>query len=57
MLAHGAWNNSMSDGQASMVRFSSLKSHDYSNLICFMLPIAIRGFVTEGVRQAVFKIG
>jgi hypothetical protein len=37
-------------------RFSSLKSHDYSNLICFMLPIAIRGFVTEGVCQAVFRL-
>ncbi len=37
-------------------RFSSLKSHDYSNLIRFMLPIAIRGFVTEKVRQAVFKL-
>jgi hypothetical protein len=37
-------------------RFSSLKSHDYSNLIHFMLPIAIRGFVIEGVRQAVFRL-
>jgi hypothetical protein len=37
-------------------KFSSLKSHDYSNLIRFMLPIAIRGFVTEGVRQVVFKL-
>jgi len=37
-------------------RFSSLKSHDYNNLICFVLPIAIRGFVTKGVCQAVFKL-
>jgi hypothetical protein len=37
-------------------RFSSLKSHDYSILICFMLPIAIRGFVTEGVCQAMFRL-
>jgi hypothetical protein len=27
-------------------RFSSLKSHDCNNLIHFMLPIAIHGFVT-----------
>jgi hypothetical protein len=31
--------------------FSSFKSLDYSNFICFMLPIAIRGFVTKGVCQ------
>jgi hypothetical protein len=37
-------------------KFSSLKSHDYSNLIRFMLPIAIRGFVTKGVCQAMFKL-
>jgi len=37
-------------------RFSSLKSHDYINLICFMLPIAIRGFITEGVHQAMFRL-
>jgi hypothetical protein len=37
-------------------RFSSLKSHYYSNLIRFMLPIAICGFVTERVRQAVFRL-
>jgi hypothetical protein len=36
--------------------FSSLKSYDYSNLIHFMLPIAIRGFVTKGVHQAMFKL-
>jgi hypothetical protein len=36
--------------------FSSLKSYDYGNLIRFMLPIAIRGFVIEGVRQAVFRL-
>jgi len=37
-------------------RFSSLKSHDYSNLIHFMLPIAIRGFVIEGVCRVVFRL-
>jgi hypothetical protein len=37
-------------------KFSSLKSCDYNNLIHFMLPIAIRGFVTKGVPQVVFKL-
>jgi hypothetical protein len=37
-------------------KFSNLKAHDYSNLIRFMLPIAICGFVTEGVRQVVFRL-
>jgi hypothetical protein len=37
-------------------KFSSLKSHDYSNLIRFMLPIAICGFVTKGVSQAMFRL-
>jgi hypothetical protein len=37
-------------------KFSNLKSHDYNNLIHFMLPIAIHGFVTEGVHQAMFRL-
>jgi hypothetical protein len=37
-------------------KISSLKSYDYSNLIRFMLPIAIRGFVTKRVHQVVFKL-
>jgi len=37
-------------------KFSSLKSHDYSNLIHFMLPIAKRGFVIEEVCQVVFRL-
>jgi len=41
---------------SQMDRFSSLKSHDYSNLICFMLPIAIHGFVIKGVCQTVFRL-
>jgi hypothetical protein len=37
-------------------KFSTLKSHDYNNLIRFMLPIAIRGFVTKWVHQVVFRL-
>jgi hypothetical protein len=37
-------------------KFSSLKSHDYNNLIHFMFPIAIRGFVIEGICQSMFRL-
>jgi hypothetical protein len=47
-----ALNNNLSQKD----KFSSFKSHDYNNLIRFMLPIAIHGFVTEGVCQAMSKL-
>ncbi len=37
-------------------KFSNLKSHDYNNVIRFMLPIAICGFVIERVCQTMFKL-
>jgi len=37
-------------------KVSGLKSHDFYNILCFHIPIAIRGLTTPSVREAIYKL-
>jgi hypothetical protein len=37
-------------------KVSGLKSHDFSNILRFHIPIAIRGLTTPSVREAIYKL-
>jgi hypothetical protein len=37
-------------------RFSGLKSHDFLNLLRYFIPIALRGYLTPGLREAISRL-
>ena len=37
-------------------KISSLKTHDYYNLLYYLFPIAIRGLLSEGVSKVIYYL-
>ena len=38
-------------------KLTGMKTHDYHNLLHHILPIAVRGTLTAGIRDLVYKLG
>ncbi len=36
--------------------FLGLKSHDFCNILCYHLPFNIKGLMTQGVRESIYKL-